>query len=128
MGQEIVLVSRAVNTGAEWLVDASGAEVTLLRDAVRLRALMDALVTELDLRVLGESQWHTFPGPGGVTALYMLSESHLSLHTFPEHQYFALNLYHCGARGESLQPDWRALLQARTGAHTIRVQCIPRTP
>jgi S-adenosylmethionine decarboxylase proenzyme len=33
--------------------------------------------------------------PQGITILYMLSESHLSIHTFPEKNYAALDLYTC---------------------------------
>jgi S-adenosylmethionine decarboxylase len=34
--------------------------------------------------------------PQGATILVLLSESHLSLHTAPEHQYAALDIYTCG--------------------------------
>jgi len=30
------------------------------------------------------------------TALYLLSESHLSIHTYPEHNFIALDIYTCG--------------------------------
>jgi len=37
---------------------------------------------------------HVFPG-GGRTALVLLSQSHASLHTWPEHQYESFDLYSC---------------------------------
>lgn len=35
--------------------------------------------------------------PQGVTALYLLTESHLSIHTWPETGYAAVDLFTCGA-------------------------------
>lgn len=35
--------------------------------------------------------------PQGETWMWLLSESHCSLHTFPEHNYFSLDIYGCGA-------------------------------
>lgn len=86
--------------------------------------MMESIVEALHLKVIGQPQWHVFPGPGGITGLYLLSESHLSVHTFPEHGYLALNLYSCGPRPD---PDWTSLVGQPTGAQKIRVQCIART-
>lgn len=55
-----------------------------------LRALVDACnVTVLDLRV------HPF-SPQGVTGMALLSESHISIHTWPEFGYAALDIFTCG--------------------------------
>ena len=40
---------------------------------------------------------HFFDGPDGAfTALYLLSESHLSLHSWPEYNYIAIDIFTCG--------------------------------
>ncbi len=39
---------------------------------------------------------HTF-SPQGVTGVAVLSESHLSIHTWPEHGYVAADVFTCGA-------------------------------
>ena len=40
---------------------------------------------------------HYFEGPeGAFTALYLLSESHLSLHSWPEYNYIAMDVFPCG--------------------------------
>src|SRR5262245_11341054 len=70
--------------GVEWFVDAEGCRPEALRDLAALRRLCDAVVRELELHVVGEPQWHQFPGAAGVTAVLLLRESHLALHTFPE--------------------------------------------
>jgi S-adenosylmethionine decarboxylase proenzyme len=40
--------------------------------------------------------WHDFDNAGAFTALYLLSESHLSIHTWPEKQYIAIDIFTCG--------------------------------
>jgi S-adenosylmethionine decarboxylase proenzyme len=44
-------------------------------------------------KILGEIE-HKFD-PEGYTFLFLLSESHLSVHTFPERKYLSLDLYTC---------------------------------
>lgn len=38
--------------------------------------------------------------PQGVTILYLLSESHFSIHTWPENKACAVDFYHCGDRSK----------------------------
>ena len=59
---------------------------------------LDRMVNELGLRPVGAGQWHIFPPPGGITGMLLLAESHLTLHTFPEHRSLCLNLFCCTPR------------------------------
>ena len=49
--------------------------------------------TSLLMTILGEIE-HEF-SPQGCTFMFLLSESHLSVHTFPERQHLAFDLYTC---------------------------------
>jgi S-adenosylmethionine decarboxylase len=40
---------------------------------------------------------HIFTPDGGVTAFALLAESHISIHTWPESSYAALDIFMCGA-------------------------------
>ena len=40
--------------------------------------------------------------PQGVTAIALLAESHLSIHTWPEERYSAVDIFTCG---ENMKPD-----------------------
>ena len=103
----------ALTTGQEWLVDVSGADAECLRSQAALAALFEELVVTLGLHVLGQPQWHVFPGPAGITGLALLAESHLAVHTFPEHGFAALNVYCCRTRP---RPDFAQLVQRHLGA------------
>jgi len=87
-----------MNVGTEWLVDAEGCSADRLCDLDAVRSLCEEVITALDLRVVGDALWHRFPEPGGVTGLYLLSESHLACHTFPETGIATFNLYCCRPR------------------------------
>lgn len=109
--------------GTEWLVDAFGCDAARLRDAQRLSALGQLIITRLELTVLGTPLLHKFGGGGGVTALYLLSESHLAWHTYPESELATFNLYCCRPR---LPLDWGGLLSSELGAREVTVQTVLR--
>lgn len=90
-----------MKVGTEWLVDAEGCRADLLRDLTTLRRLCEQLIAALDLHVVGQGVWHRFPAPGGVTGLFLLTESHLACHTYPEAGVATFNLYCCRPR-----PSW----------------------
>ncbi|HVZ35016.1 MAG TPA: S-adenosylmethionine decarboxylase [Polyangiaceae bacterium] len=109
--------------GTEWLVDGFGCDPDRLRDEVHLVALSGRIVAALGLSVVGAPLVHRFGGPGGVTALYLLSESHLAWHTYPETALATFNLYCCRARRPL---DWKTLLESELGASSVRVETIAR--
>jgi S-adenosylmethionine decarboxylase len=112
-----------VNGGTEWVVDAFGCAATWLADRSRVEALLDEVVAALRLQVVGMPQVHAFAGAGGVTALYLLSESHLTIHTFPETGIATLNLYCCRPRPAF---DWTAAVTRALGAREVTVRELAR--
>lgn len=114
-----------MNAGREWLVDAEGCRAELLSDAGAVRLVCERIILDLDLRVIGEPLWHKFPPPGGVTGLFLLTESHLACHTFPETGTATFNLYCCRPR-----PDWpwQERLAEMLGAARVRVEFVERGP
>ena len=87
-----------VARGDAWLVAACGCDAERLADRASLAGLLDRVVNELALRPIGAGQWHVFPPPGGITGMLLLAESHLTVHTFPEHRSLCLNLFCCTPR------------------------------
>jgi S-adenosylmethionine decarboxylase len=109
--------------GTEWLIDASGCDPTVLADLDRLRAVFDRVIRELDLNVLGEIAWHQFDQPHGISGLALLSESHLSCHTYPEFRAATFNLYCCRNRASW---TWETTLKEMLGAAEVKVRVFER--
>ncbi|MFY7670698.1 adenosylmethionine decarboxylase [Tenacibaculum sp. MEBiC06402] len=65
----------------------------LLKFEQTIKPFMDAISNAVNVTVLSRS-YKQF-SPYGVTGVYLLSESHLSIHTWPEHGYAALDLFSC---------------------------------
>jgi S-adenosylmethionine decarboxylase len=112
-----------MNIGTEWLVDAEGCSPDLLRDLKTVRGLCEEVVADLDLRVVGDPMWHQFPQPGGITGLYLLTESHLACHTFPETGIATFNLYCCRPRPPFA---WEDRLRAVLSASQVTVRTAAR--
>lgn len=41
--------------------------------------------------------------PSGLTCLWLLEESHFSIHTYPEHKYISVDCYTCGSEGDPVK-------------------------
>lgn len=103
--------------GIEWLVDARGCAPGRLRDRGAVLGLLDRVVAAMDLHVVSTAV-HVFPEPGGLTALYLLAESHLTIHTFPDTGIATLNVYCCRPRTPA---PWSALCGELLGATRVDI-------
>jgi S-adenosylmethionine decarboxylase len=65
----------------------------LIHDMDGLKKLLDTICETNQFTILNKVE-HAFT-PQGITILYLLSESHISIHTFPEKKYIAMDIYTC---------------------------------
>ncbi len=79
--------------GRHLIVDAWFDDISLIDDEGIEKKLKDAAGVA-GLTVLG-SGTHKFE-PQGVTSFVLLSESHISIHTWPEHKCATLDIFSCG--------------------------------
>ncbi len=77
--------------GLHVIATLQSAEIPLLNNYQGFKSLADTLVDKYVLQKLGEV-YHNFE-PGGFTGIICLSESHISLHTWPEHNKINLDIY-----------------------------------
>jgi S-adenosylmethionine decarboxylase len=110
--------------GCEWVIEALGCDIERLTDLAQLQSVFDDLIGGLSLHPVSPAQWHQFPGPGGITGLCLLAESHLACHTFPEFGSICLNVFCCRPR-----PEWgfEEYLREKLGAVTVRVRRLERS-
>ena len=107
--------------GTHLIVDAWQAPADLLNDPEQIRQALLAGITEGEATLI-DLCVHQF-SPHGVTATATLAESHIAIHTWPEHGYFAADLFFCG-RGN---PEAALkILQLSLKAKQIEVQEIER--
>ncbi|MEE6449556.1 MULTISPECIES: adenosylmethionine decarboxylase [Bacillaceae] len=77
-----------------------------------------------------EVAFHKF-APHGVSGVVIISESHLTIHSFPEHGYASIDVYTCGDRidpnvaanfiAEALEADTRENVELPRGMGPIQV-------
>lgn len=101
--------------GTHIISELSGCDAGILSDVDRVRSIMEAAAREANAEVL-KVAFHRFQ-PHGVSGVVVIAESHLSIHTWPESGYAAVDFYTCGAHTD----PWRACEFAarRLGATTM---------
>jgi S-adenosylmethionine decarboxylase proenzyme len=89
--------------GKQILIDVKDIESDRLKTVESLKPFMDKVVQELNLNVVGECS-HQFKKdnvPYGATMVYLLSESHLSIHTFVDEGKITIDLFTCSLSVEN---------------------------
>ena len=86
--------------GRHLLVELQDCNRESLNDLNFIRDAMVQAAVDCGALVLGES-FHRF-SPQGVSGVVVIAESHLSIHTWPEYGYAALDIFTCGT---DVQPD-----------------------
>ena len=83
--------------GKHILVDIKNISSDKLKLREDIKTFMDKIEEELKLKVVGECsyQFEKDNNPYGVTMVYLLSESHLSIHTFVDEGKITLDLFTC---------------------------------
>jgi S-adenosylmethionine decarboxylase len=87
--------AHAAALGRHLLADFYGIAAHVLNDAPALEATLVAAAHAAGAVPL-ERRFHSFGG-GGVTGVVLLKESHISVHTWPEHGFAAVDVFMCGS-------------------------------
>lgn len=86
--------------GRHLLVELHGCDAAALDDGELVRDSMLEAARMVCATVIGVTE-HRF-SPHGVTVVVVIAESHLSIHTWPEYAYAAIDVFTCG---EGLDSD-----------------------
>lgn len=80
--------------GKHLLLDLKDCNKEVLNDLSFLQEVLLSAAKEAGATVIGES-FHQF-APQGVSGVVIIAESHLFLHTWPEYDYAAVDIFTCG--------------------------------
>ncbi|MBT9259316.1 MAG: adenosylmethionine decarboxylase [Clostridiales bacterium] len=87
-------------TGRHILLDVWGVDFQTLNDLTRVRQWMVEAAQASGATIV-DAAFHRFPEQG-FSGVLVLAESHISVHTFPEHGYASFDIYTCG---DTLDPS-----------------------
>lgn len=108
--------------GRHLLVELQDCNREVLNDLSFLREAMISAAVNCGAVVLGDS-FHHF-SPQGVSGVVVIAESHLSIHTWPEFAYAAVDIFTCGT---AVKPERAAeTLIDKLGAKNHHSREIPR--
>jgi len=82
-------------SGIHYMLDIYDVSPLLLNNSVQLDTINKKAIKLAEMTLI-HSRIHKF-SPQGVTGIYLLAESHLSFHTWPEKKFISLDLYTCSS-------------------------------
>ena len=80
--------------GKQVLLELKQCDREVLEDIGEIREILLGAAERAKAKVVGES-FHQF-SPQGVSGVVIIAESHLSIHTWPEWSYAAVDIFTCG--------------------------------
>lgn len=87
--------------GHHIIAELSGCNKTIISSLVKVRKTMVQAALEAKAEVR-EIAFHKF-SPQGVSGVVVIAESHLAIHTWPEYNYVAIDIYTCGDKTDPLR-------------------------
>ena len=110
------------NYGDHYLVDLYGCDASIISDAQPTEEALMKAAKECGATIL-EFHFHQF-SPQGVSGMILIAESHLSVHTWPESGFAAVDIFTCG---EDMQPEIAIrVLETAFGADRVDVMNVKR--
>lgn len=86
--------------GHQYAVELYGCDAAVLDDIAAITTHLLEAALACGATII-DHKFHRF-SPQGVSGVVVIAESHLAIHTWPEHRYAAVDLFTCGA---SLRPE-----------------------
>jgi S-adenosylmethionine decarboxylase len=82
----------AYKPGLHIIAEIRCSDAELLKKAVEAKTFFLSLCDKMEMHCLGDV-FHSFKGGGGFTGVICLTESHLSLHTWPEYGLITFDVF-----------------------------------
>ena len=88
--------------GKHAILDLSGCSPEIIGNNALVQEILCSTAQIAKITIVGDLERHF--EPNGYTAILLLEESHLSIHTWPEYNYVSVDLYSC-----NLNTDFEAV-------------------
>ncbi len=110
--------------GQHYLLECDGVATSLLANPQHLQTMLYQAAQAANAHVLF-AHCHHFGHEQGVTGVLLLQESHISIHTWPEYRYAAIDVFMCGEAQPQQAID---CLIAALQPQSHRYQVVQRSP
>ncbi len=97
--------------GRHIIVELFTDDIEFLKSEERIMKALEKAAEAGNVTVVGRTS--TTFNPHGVTAVLLLAESHLSIHTWPEYGYAAVDIFTCGGNPEAVLDELMKQANAR---------------
>src|SRR6267154_3556242 len=81
--------------GRHLLIELYHCDSKILNDVHKVEAIMVEAAKHAKARIV-DVVFHTF-NPHGISGVVVIAESHLAIHTWPEHGFASVDIYTCGS-------------------------------
>ena len=106
--------------GHHYIVEASGCNADFIGKVENVEQVLVQAAEIAGVQVWSIS-FHRF-NPNGVSGVVVISESHLSVHTWPEYRYVALDIFTCGGSAKPEKAvEWALRKFGATSVHITEV-------
>ena len=103
--------------GRHTLIELHGCSASALSDLESIRTLMVAAVKQAGGTYVTDV-FHHFT-PLGVSGVIVISESHVTIHTWPEHGYAGADIFTCGTRVKPEKAAKVIIAKLKPSTHSI---------
>lgn len=108
--------------GQHWLLELKGCDPEVLQQVAGVEAIMRRAAAVAEAHIVS-GHFHQF-SPYGVSGVLVIQESHLTIHTWPEHGYAAVDIFTCSP--ELKVREAIRQLEVDFGAETVEVESLAR--
>ena len=86
-------VKQKVSLGNHYLIDLYECDKSLLNDPIAVKNTIHSIIDKIGTRLISEN-YKEF-SPVGISGFAIISESHISIHTWPEYSFAAIDIFSC---------------------------------
>ena len=106
------------------VIDGHGCDADQLSDPEHIRRFLDNFPDSIAMTKITPPAVYTYKGPKpedwGVSGFVIIAESHISVHTFPDHRYINIDVFSCKEfDADAAMEQVRALFTMGTVRHWV---------